>query len=93
MFPVLRYSPYNKAVTEVVRSGTLGELVNAVHVEPVGYYHFAHSYVRGTQTLELYRRNGKVRTLCRELAQAIRNLVYPYDEMLPVSFTWRPGIV
>ncbi|KAI6034259.1 hypothetical protein BKA83DRAFT_299006 [Pisolithus microcarpus] len=22
----------------------LGELVNAVHVEPVGYYHFAHSY-------------------------------------------------
>ncbi|KIM91075.1 hypothetical protein PILCRDRAFT_811591 [Piloderma croceum F 1598] len=44
---VLRYSPYNKAVTEIVRAGTLGELVNIVHIEPVGYYHFAHSYVRG----------------------------------------------
>lgn len=45
---MLRYSPYSKAITEVVRSGNLGELVNAVHIEPVGYYHFAHSYVRGT---------------------------------------------
>jgi len=44
---VLRYSPYNKAISEIVHSGSLGELVNIVHVEPVGYYHFAHSYVRG----------------------------------------------
>lgn len=45
---VLRYSPYSKAITEIVRSGALGELINAVHVEPIGYYHFAHSYVRGS---------------------------------------------
>ncbi|TFK29274.1 streptomycin biosynthesis protein StrI [Coprinopsis marcescibilis] len=44
---VLRYSPYSKAITEIVRSGRLGKLVNIVQVEPVGYYHFAHSYVRG----------------------------------------------
>lgn len=44
---VLRYSPYNAALTEVVRSGELGPLINIVHVEPIGYYHFAHSYVRG----------------------------------------------
>ncbi|KAI6047310.1 hypothetical protein EDC04DRAFT_2622738 [Pisolithus marmoratus] len=49
---VLRYSPYTKAITEIIRSGTLGELVNAVHVEPVGYYHFAHSYVRGNWAKE-----------------------------------------
>ncbi|TFY61274.1 hypothetical protein EVG20_g7119 [Dentipellis fragilis] len=49
---VLRYSPYTKAVTEVVRSGKLGALVNAVHVEPVGHYHFAHSYVRGSWSRE-----------------------------------------
>ncbi|KAH0840066.1 hypothetical protein J3R83DRAFT_1033 [Lanmaoa asiatica] len=49
---VLRYSPYTRAVTEVVRSGQLGELVNAVHVEPVGYFHFAHSYVRGNWAKE-----------------------------------------
>lgn len=45
---VMRYSPYSQEITEVIRSGSLGELVNAVHVEPVGYYHFAHSYVRGS---------------------------------------------
>jgi len=49
---VLRYSPYTKALTEIVRSGQLGELVNAVHVEPVGYFHFAHSYVRGNWAKE-----------------------------------------
>ncbi|KAI0750944.1 streptomycin biosynthesis protein StrI [Daedaleopsis nitida] len=49
---VLRYSPYSKAVTEVVRSGALGPLINVVHIEPVGYYHFAHSYVRGNWARE-----------------------------------------
>ncbi|KAH9893149.1 hypothetical protein C8Q73DRAFT_791039 [Cubamyces lactineus] len=42
---VLRYSPYNMAMTEVIRSGKLGPLINVVHIEPVGYWHFAHSYV------------------------------------------------
>ncbi|OCH90684.1 NAD(P)-binding protein [Obba rivulosa] len=49
---VLRYSPYNRAITEIVRSGSLGQLMNAVHVEPVGHYHFAHSYVRGNWARE-----------------------------------------
>jgi len=44
---VLRYSPYNQALVEVIRSGTLGQLMNIVHIEPVGYFHFAHSFVRG----------------------------------------------
>lgn len=44
---VLRYSPYNHALTKIIRSGELGPLINIVHIEPVGYYHFAHSYVRG----------------------------------------------
>jgi predicted dehydrogenase len=47
LYVVLRYSPYNKALAEIVHSGELGPLINIVHVEPVGYYHFAHSYVRG----------------------------------------------
>jgi len=44
---VLRYTPYFQQIDKIVSSGELGELVNVVHVEPVGYYHFAHSYVRG----------------------------------------------
>lgn len=49
---VMRYSPYNRELIQIIRSGVLGRLVNVVHVEPVGYYHFAHSYVRGNWSLE-----------------------------------------
>lgn len=47
IFVVLRYSPYSKALYEVINSGSLGKLINVQHMEPIGYYHFAHSYVRG----------------------------------------------
>ncbi|KXN86375.1 hypothetical protein AN958_10237 [Leucoagaricus sp. SymC.cos] len=49
---LLRYSEYTKALSEIVHSKTLGDLVNIVHVEPVGYYHFAHSFVRGNWGVE-----------------------------------------
>ncbi|MFB7918921.1 Gfo/Idh/MocA family protein [Streptomyces sp. NPDC056061] len=44
---VLRYTPYTDLVKEVVGSGVLGELVSVDHLEPVGWWHYAHSYVRG----------------------------------------------
>ncbi|KAF8897389.1 hypothetical protein BD779DRAFT_1667376 [Infundibulicybe gibba] len=49
---VMRYSPYNQEITKIIRSGALGDLINIVHIEPVGYYHFAHSYVRGNWARE-----------------------------------------
>jgi len=47
LITVLRYSEYTKALSDIVHTDTLGDLVNIVLVEPIGYYHFAHSYVRG----------------------------------------------
>lgn len=44
---VLRYSPYFRKLKEIVESGVLGKLVNVRHVERIGFWHFAHSYVRG----------------------------------------------
>ncbi|KAJ3125301.1 hypothetical protein HK100_010873 [Physocladia obscura] len=44
---VLRYSPYTRALKAVLDAGEIGEIVNIVHIEPVGWWHFAHSYVRG----------------------------------------------
>ncbi|KAG9101218.1 hypothetical protein FRC06_003258 [Ceratobasidium sp. 370] len=49
---VLRYSKYNQTLREMIASGQYGDLVNVVHVEPVGHYHFAHSYVRGNWNQE-----------------------------------------
>ncbi|KAF5321373.1 hypothetical protein D9619_000766 [Psilocybe cf. subviscida] len=49
---VMRYSPYSQEITQIIQSGALGELINIVQVEPVGHYHFAHSYVRGNWNQE-----------------------------------------
>lgn len=42
---VLRYTPYTKALKEALPS--IGDIVSVQHLEPVGFWHQAHSYVRG----------------------------------------------
>lgn len=44
---VLRYSNYFGKIKEIIRSGVLGDMVAINHTENVGYFHFAHSFVRG----------------------------------------------
>jgi len=44
---VLRYSDYYRKIKEIIDSGIIGEVVGINHTENIGYYHFAHSYVRG----------------------------------------------
>ncbi|GAA1366830.1 Gfo/Idh/MocA family protein [Streptomyces beijiangensis] len=44
---VLRYSPYSVRLKALVDSGRIGDLVGIEHLEPIGYWHYAHSYVRG----------------------------------------------
>jgi predicted dehydrogenase len=44
---VLRYTPYTRAVKEIADSGQLGDVMSVQHLEPVGFWHHAHSYVRG----------------------------------------------
>jgi predicted dehydrogenase len=45
---VLRYTAYTDVVKSVVDSGTLGDVMSVEHLEPVGWWHFAHSFVRGS---------------------------------------------
>ena len=44
---VLRYAPGFVKVGELLDSGVIGRLITIEALEPVGYWHQAHSYVRG----------------------------------------------
>ncbi|XP_053405249.1 putative oxidoreductase YteT isoform X3 [Mercenaria mercenaria] len=49
---VMRYMSWVKKVKEIIDSGVIGDVVNINHTEPVGFWHFAHSYVRGNWHVE-----------------------------------------
>ncbi|SZE99352.1 unnamed protein product [Blumeria hordei] len=45
---VLRYSPHNLLLRKLLlEDKVIGEIMSINHTEPVGWWHFAHSYVRG----------------------------------------------
>lgn len=44
---VMRYSRYAQKMRELIAAGAIGEPLFLHHMEPIGYWHFAHSYVRG----------------------------------------------
>ncbi len=44
---VLRYTSHYKKIKELIDSGIIGDVVTIEHLEPVNYWHMAHSYVRG----------------------------------------------
>jgi predicted dehydrogenase len=44
---VLRYTPYTSALQELLASGKYGEIASISRLEPVGWWHQAHSFVRG----------------------------------------------
>ena len=44
---VLRYTNYTRKLKELLQSGCIGDLVSIQHLEPVRYWHQAHSFVRG----------------------------------------------
>lgn len=44
---VLRYAPFFETIKEIVDSDKIGDILNFQLTENVGYWHFAHSFVRG----------------------------------------------
>lgn len=44
---VLRYTPFYRKVKEIIDSGRIGKVATLSQTEHIGYYHYAHSYVRG----------------------------------------------
>lgn len=44
---VLRYTNFTRKLKELITSGKIGTVMSVQHLEPVGHWRFAHSYVRG----------------------------------------------
>jgi len=44
---VMRYTTYTRRLKKLVSSGLIGDIVSAQHMEPVGFWHYAHSFTRG----------------------------------------------
>lgn len=44
---VLRYTPFYQKMKQLLQEGRIGQVKSIEHIENVGYFHFAHSYVRG----------------------------------------------
>lgn len=44
---VMRYTRYTQTLKRLLDEGAVGEIISVQHLEPVGHWHQAHSYVRG----------------------------------------------
>lgn len=64
---VLRYSNYYSKIKEIISSGEIGEIVSINHTENVGYFHFAHSFVRGNWRNEFTSTPSILAKCCHDL--------------------------
>lgn len=44
---VMRYTSYTQKVKELLDAGLIGDIISIQHLEPVGFWHYAHSFTRG----------------------------------------------
>ncbi|KAL1953960.1 hypothetical protein VTO42DRAFT_2006 [Malbranchea cinnamomea] len=62
---VLRYSPFNRLLRKMLlHDRVIGNIISLEHTEPVGWSHFAHSYVRGNWRRETATGDGSLLTKC-----------------------------
>jgi len=64
---VLRYNFANMKVLELIQAGAIGEVLTVNHTEPVGYFHFAHSFVRGNWRNEAESTNSLLAKCCHDV--------------------------
>lgn len=64
---VLRYTDYTQQLKALLDSGRIGEIISLQHLEPVGFWHQAHSYVRGNWRNEALSSSMLLSKSCHDL--------------------------
>ena len=65
---VLRYSPHNMLLRNLVlEQRAIGDIISIEHTEPVGWWHFSHSYVRGNWRKESFTAASLLTKSCHDL--------------------------
>ncbi|KAK4131998.1 NAD(P)-binding protein [Trichocladium antarcticum] len=77
---VLRYSPHNMLLRKLVlQDRVIGDILSVVHTEPVGWWHFTHSYVRGNWRRESASAPSLLTKSCHDIDILLWLLCSPTD--------------
>ncbi|KAL8777408.1 MAG: hypothetical protein Q9194_002566 [Teloschistes cf. exilis] len=77
---VLRYSPHNMLLRKLLlEDRAIGELISVEHTEPVGWFHFSHSYVRGNWRKESIAAPSLLCKSCHDIDFILWLLCYKTD--------------
>ncbi|KAK4144614.1 uncharacterized protein C8A04DRAFT_11310 [Dichotomopilus funicola] len=77
---VLRYSPHNMLLRKLaVQDRVIGDILSVVHTEPVGWWHFSHSYVRGNWRRESTTAPSLLTKSCHDIDVLLWLLCSPSD--------------
>ncbi|PSN72094.1 NAD(P)-binding protein [Corynespora cassiicola Philippines] len=81
---VLRYSPHNMMLRHLVlEKAVVGDVLSVEHVEPVGWWHFSHSYVRGNWRKESRTAPSLLTKSCHDIDFLMWLLCSPIDNNKP----------
>ncbi|MFF8444125.1 Gfo/Idh/MocA family protein [Streptomyces californicus] len=64
---VMRYTRYTEALKDLLDKGRIGEIMNIQHLEQVGWWHQAHSFVRGHWSNEAESASMLLAKACHDL--------------------------
>ncbi len=78
---VLRYSPFWRALHEVLEFGRLGDIITVEHRENVAFWHMAHSFVRGNWRNAALSSPMILAKCCHDLDILVWNLSSPVQRL------------
>lgn len=83
---VLRYSPHNMLLRKLLlEENVIGDILSIEHTEPVGHWHFSHSYVRGNWRKESKTAPSLLTKSCHDIDVLFWLLCSPPDPESTVS--------